>query len=152
MVDGELYAASDTFGEGTDALMRLLIFGGLSGEARARCFEGSTFGARTVDLELENALLEAARRLDETHRSPTPEATGPATLPSESGPPGTDGLEALTAQEALEVAVAAVLDKNYGTARSAFRRAQTLGEDSTLVRSNLRQLDRLVATRSLSRR
>ncbi len=129
MVEGTLCRAFDQRGEGLDALFRLLVGGGLTGQAQARCYEGDTHGPRNLDIDLENALLEAARRLDESARDHVvpPSAASPS-------------IEADNAAEAVEIGVCAVLAKDYERAYAAFFRAHALGDSSGLVTANLERL------------
>ena len=136
MVDGVLHRAADLQGEGTEALMRLLIAGGLSGTAAARCFEGRAPGPKNLHIEVENALLEAARLLDEARRAADAN-------PSEPPEPSTPRFE--SSAEAVEAGITAVLQKDYPTAYAAFQSAAELGDTSAVVRINLERLKSLVA-------
>ena len=132
MVDGTLARAVDHLGEGIDALLRLLVDGGLTGNARARCFEGEIGALKNLDIDLENALLEAARILDERERS------------TEEVPPELPEIPATVAPEAIELGISAVLRKEYDFAFAAFSRARELGDESELVTSNLERLASLL--------
>ena len=131
MLKGELHRAVDHRGEGVDALLRLLKSGGLTGTAR--CFDLHRSEARNVDLDLETALLEAARQLDEAERGPHTtdlvESEPEPLMPSETDP-----------RAAIETGIAAVLMKDYQTAYQAFRRASELGDASSVVTTNLSRL------------
>lgn len=129
MVEGTLCRAFDQLGEGLDALFRLLVGGGLTGHAKARCYEGDTYSPRNLDIDLENALLEAARRLDESAR----DDMAPASV-------GAPSVDVDNAAEAVEIGVLAVLNKEYDRAYAAFHRAYALGDSSGLVTTNLERL------------
>ena len=132
MVEGALARATDPMGEGVDALLRLLVDGGLTGHTKARCFEGETSALKNLDIDLENALLEAARLLDERDRSSDTADTPPIEV------------SANTAPEAIELGISAVLHKEYAFAYAAFSRAFELGDSSELVCSNLERLANLL--------
>ncbi len=145
VVEGQLYAAKDDLGDGFDALMRILIGGGM-GPARARCVDELALVSTNLDIGVEEAILEAARRLDE--------GAGPVVLGEhdltfvwdfdvESPPDVADELEHF---DAVERGIEALLDGEYHAAREAFRQAQTKGTQLGLVQANLARLDQILGT------
>ena len=137
MVDGVLFRAIDSRGEGVRALMRMLVGGGLTGDTPARCFEGEAIGRQNLDISLENALLEAARQLDESRRRPA----DPRPRKQRERPLA----HIISPNDAIELGLTAVLSKDYRAAYQAFCRARELGDRSALVRGNLDRLAELMA-------
>lgn len=147
LVEGTLHAAVDDEGSGGAALLRLLVDGGLTGTQPARCFEGPPAGEKNLDIEVENALLEAARRVDETGHGGEPTGTltsdieqafdgfVPARGHDEDRPAPLD-----TDVDPVEAGLSAVLRKDYRAAHAAFSRAADLGDDSPMVRANIDRL------------
>ena len=128
IVSGELWNAEDEHGEGLDALIRILIRGGLSGAALARCYRLDASGPRKLEIDAGGALLEAARQCDEKARAERRVQPRRETEPSESR----------LSDAAL--GVEALLRRDYSAALALFRRAQASGDESSIVLGNLQRL------------
>ncbi len=131
---GELWAASDSQGEGMDALARLAFAADASAACRTLLEQA---GERNVEGPVEAVLLEAARLSDEARRS-----EGGATHPSDGPDTGEDAGEGggSVFEDAWERGLAALLAKDYGEAFAAFRAAAELNPDDVRVQVNLKRL------------
>ncbi len=169
VVDGSLWTASDHQGAGEDAFRRLVFRQGA--QVRVRALRDDP-GPRTIESNWEQLLMNAARELDESSRSPSelaasdlldlgddpppppaPRPTAP-TLPSATLPPAREAVLppapepppdplALAFDAAFEVGVEALLVKDYAAAYAAFERAGAVRPDDPKVVTNLERLRQL---------
>lgn len=66
VLKGQLYSARDDGGDGYEALIRILMRGGLDYvRAHAYCLDSPPLESRNLELGMDEAILEAARRIDE---------------------------------------------------------------------------------------
>lgn len=168
VVDGALWQARDHLGAGYPALMRILLGGGLQASCPAECFglEGPT-GPRRIETEIDRAILEAARIMDEegdklengaSEEDPGPfeslletdvlsvedEAGSQLALAGQPLDDPDDTLESLDEMfEAVDRGLNHLLDRDYGAAYRAFREAHEMGDESSLVVGNLERLESL---------
>lgn len=135
---GETWAARDRRGTGEEALMRILLEGGLDGSAEARCLDlqEADLGERNLHIALEAMILEAARQLDEG--MPIIEE------PDDPDPADEDGTMSLDdIFEAADRGTEAILNRDYGAAYIYFRQAFLAGDVRDLVVANLSRLEEM---------
>lgn len=160
VVQGSLWDAEDRFGHGYKALMRILLGGGLEPTNFARCFRLSEPGPRKISVELDQAILESARILDERKSSAAPEPelkwwdeppkhpiSGPisgqvATLERPAQNRGKRGGAASPSSAAgsIEAGLDLLLKRKYAGALKAFEEARQQGDDSPVVLCNIERL------------
>lgn len=172
VVEGVLWAAQDDQGRGFEALMRILIDGGLAGTRSARCYaHAGGAGDRQMQVDVGNALLEAARRQDEQDRAarrgdPSAPSTDEEAMTVDDSmmagwllddeddqdliAPDTadvviDSLDSprRAAEAEVERGIEALLTRDYPEALRAFSAALELGHDTPTIRANLARLAEL---------
>lgn len=140
VVDGRLHRVEDAEGKGYEALMRILTGGGLLPGEEPQCFEVDRSKPANLSADIEGALLDAARVLDE--RALTADdlqsyaAVEGQTVPEETRPP--PGLQE------VEIAVDAMMRKDYVVAQAALERAIEQGNTEAMVLSNLERIQKIL--------
>lgn len=136
---GTIWSATDTKGQGLEALGRLAF--GSSGAPRCRRFSGE-LPARNLEGSWEYLLIEAARGIDETGR----DADVLDALVEISPEPRTSdetSQQGRAFEAAFDSGIDALLAKDHAAAVEAFERARALRPDDAKVLANLARLAEL---------